>query len=249
MNISVCIGHTDDTYRNMARVASRSIARKTPGVTVNLVACENAGRDRNMGTRFEAYCDETADWVIACDADVLCFDDLTPVIERAETEGRDFVGRISGRYRKAPKSLRMVEYCNLFRQNNLPELALHVPNVLLVRGSLSRQLAESANSWTEHLHTTHTHVLGRPLWSDQVGFTLAVAELRLAPERLAFFQPTEVANWLDARRMNRHLRPRRRPRPRRHHRSQPRDLRRLRQHPKQPHRDRPILPLHGASAG
>jgi len=54
--------------------------------------------------------------------------------------------------------------------------ALHVPNVFFVRGALSRQLAESANRWTEHLHSTHTHVLGRPLWSDQVGFTLAVAE-------------------------------------------------------------------------
>ncbi len=190
----------------MARVAARSIVRKTPGVTVKLVACEDVGHDRNMGTRFEAYIDESADWVVACDADVLCFDDLTPVIERAETEGRDFVGRISGRYRKAPRTLRMVEYCNLFRQNNLPELVLHVPNVFFIRGSLSRQLAESANRWTEHLHTTNTHVLGRPLWSDQVGFTLAVAELRLASERLGFFRPAEVANWLDARRMDPHPR-------------------------------------------
>jgi len=206
MNVSLCIGHTDEVYQNMARVAARSIVRKTPGVNVKLVACEDVGHDRNMGTRFEAYIDETADWVIACDADVLCFDDLTPVIERAETEGRDFVGRISGRYRKAPRTLRMVDYCNLFRQNNLPELALHVPNVFFVRGALSRQLAESANRWTEHLHTTHTHVLGRPLWSDQVGFTLAVAEMRLAPERLGFFRPAEVANWLDARRMETHAR-------------------------------------------
>jgi len=53
----------------------------------------------------------------------------------------------------------MVEYCNLFRQNNLPELALHVPNVFLVRGSLSPQLAESAGRWTEHLHATNTHGL------------------------------------------------------------------------------------------
>ena len=201
MNTTVCMGHTNRTYENMARVAARSIVRHSPGLNIKLVRCDDAGHSRNMGTRFEAYIDESADWVLACDADVLCFDDLTPLIERAEAEGLDFVGRISGRYRKVPRAFRMVEYCSLFRRNGLSELALHVPNVFLIRGSLSGQLAEAATRWTEQLYATKTHVLGRPLWSDQVGFTLALAELRLSPERLGFFRNQDVANWVESRRM------------------------------------------------
>lgn len=70
----------------------------------------------------------------------------------------------------------------------MTELSLHVPNVFLIRGRHSAKLAELATRWTEHLYKTETHVLGRPLWSDQVAFTLALAELRLPP-------PPRILPW------------------------------------------------------
>jgi hypothetical protein len=59
-----------------------------------------------------------------------------------------------------------------------------------------------ATRWTEKLYETENHVLGRPLWSDQVGFTLGLAELRLAPDQFGFFKGAEVADWARARRMS-----------------------------------------------
>ncbi len=50
MSLTVCIGHTNRLYENMASVAARSIARHTPDVNIRLVRCADAGHDRNMGT-------------------------------------------------------------------------------------------------------------------------------------------------------------------------------------------------------
>jgi len=202
VSISVCIGYTNRSYENMARVAGRTIMRHTPGATLRLVRCQDKGYRRNMGTRFDAYVDESADWVLAIDADSLCFGDINPIVRRAEQDGYDFLGRLSGRPRRAPRSFNRQHYCQLFRQAGLAELALHVPNVFLIRGHHSAKLAELATRWTEHLYKTETHLLGRPLWSDQVAFTLALAELRLPPGRLGFFHGTEVADWGRARRMS-----------------------------------------------
>ena len=55
---------------------------------------------------------------------------------------------------------------------------------------------------TEKLYETENHVLGRPLWSDQVGFTLGLAELRLAPDQFGLFKGNEVSDWARARRMS-----------------------------------------------
>jgi len=203
MNISVCIGYTNRSYENMARVAGRTIKRYTPDANIRLVRCQDKGYRKNMGTRFDAYVDESADWVLALDADSLCFGDLTPIINRAETEGFEFLGRHSGRPRRAPRSFNRQGYQQLFEQAGVNAVALHVPNVFLVRGCHSAKLAELATRWTEQLYETKTHVLGRPLWSDQVAFSLALAELRLPPERLGFFRGIEVSDWGRARRMSR----------------------------------------------
>jgi len=55
------------------------------------------------------------------------------------------------------------DYRQLFEQAGVNALALHVPNVFLVRGCHSAKLAELATRWTEQLYETKTHVLGRPL--------------------------------------------------------------------------------------
>ena len=115
MSISVCIGYTNRHYGNMARVAARSIMRHTPDVNVRLVRCNNKGYRRNMGTRFDAYVDESADWVLALDADSLCFGDIRPIVQRAEHEGWDFLGRLSGQPRKAPRMFDRPRYDQLFR--------------------------------------------------------------------------------------------------------------------------------------
>ena len=86
---------------------------------------------------------------------------------------------------------------------SLEFLGLHVPNVFLIRGRHSARLAELATRWTEQLYQTETHVLGRPLSSDQVAFTLALAELRLSPDQLSLFRGNEVTDWGRARRMSR----------------------------------------------
>jgi len=203
MTISVCIGYTNRSYENMARVAGRTIMRHTPSANVRLVRCQDKGYRKNMGTRFDAYVDESADWVLALDADSLCFGDLNPIIRRAETEGLEFIGRHSGRPRRAPRSFNRQGYRQLFEQAGVTKLGLHVPNVFLVRGCHSAKLAELATLWTEQLYETETHVLGRPLWSDQVAFTLAVAELRLSSDHLSLFRGHEVSDWGRARRMSR----------------------------------------------
>jgi len=202
MRLTACIAYTDPGYHNMARVCARTLLRHTPGLRVRLVECEHQGHTRNMGTRFRAYVDRSADWVLALDADSLCFGNAGSLVRRAEDEGLAFVGRLSGRPRRAPRAFDQAAFCRLFRRAGLHELALHVPNVFLVRGSASAELAELAARWTERLYQSETHVLGRALWSDQVGFTLALAELRLAPEQLGFFRPGEVADWGHARRLS-----------------------------------------------
>ena len=151
MNLTVCMGYTDRRYENMARVAARSISRHSPDVTIQLTQVEDAGYRRNMGTRFLAYVDESADWVLACDVDILCFADLMPIARRAESENLDFVGRVSGRYRVAPRRFDLARYAMLFRTHGLAELVMHVPNVFLMRGRDSRQIAERAAHWTDHL--------------------------------------------------------------------------------------------------
>jgi len=203
MNLSVCIGYTNRSYENMARVAARTIMRRTPGANVRLVRCQDKGYRKNMGTRFDAYIDDSADWVLAIDADSLCFGDIGVIVRRAEQDGYDFLGRLSGRPRRAPRSFNRQRYCQLFRETGIAELALHVPNAFLIRGRHSAQLAELATRWTEKLYETENHVLGRPLWSDQVGFTLGLAELRLQPSQLGFFRGAEVSDWARARRMSR----------------------------------------------
>jgi len=162
MNLTVCMGHTGGHYEKMARVASRSIRLNSPHANVRLTCVEDVGYHRNMGTRFSAYSDKSADWVLACDTDVICFDDLMPLAERAEEEGLDFVGRVSGRYRVAPGKFNLAEYAMLFRKHNLPELTMHVPNVFLIRGNLSTQISERATYWTNKLYETDTHVLNKP---------------------------------------------------------------------------------------
>ena len=203
MSISVCIGYTNRSYENMARVAGRTIMRHTPDANVRLVRCQDKGYRKNMGTRFDAYVDESADWVLALDADSLCFGDINPIIRRAETEGLEFLGRHSGRPRRAPRSFNRQGYRELFEQAGVTKLGLHVPNVFLIRGCYSAKLAELATRWTKQLYETETHVLGRPLWSDQVAFTLALAELRLPSDHLGLFRGSEVADWGRARRMSR----------------------------------------------
>jgi len=202
MNLSVCIGYTNRSYENMARVAARTIVRHTPGAKVRLVRCQDKGYRKNMGTRFDAYIDESADWVLGLDADSLCFGDLRPIVRRAESGGFEFLGRLSGRPRRAPRSFDRQRYCQLFRGAGVTELSLHVPNVFLIRGRHSAKLAELATRWTEKLYETENHVLGRSLWSDQVGFTLGLAELRLAPGQFGFFKGNEVSDWTRARRMS-----------------------------------------------
>jgi len=201
MSISVCIGYTNRNYENMACVAARSIKRHAPNVNVHLVRCRNKGYRQNMGTRFDAYVDESADWVLALDADSLCFGDIRPIIERAEHEGWDFLGRLSGRPRKAPRMFDRKRYDQLFRDAGFERMAVHVPNAFLVRGRYSARLADLASRWTERLYDTENHVLGRPLWSDQVGFTLGLAELGLPHADRGHFLGREVANWTRARRM------------------------------------------------
>ncbi len=193
MSVTVCIGYTNRPYENMARIAARTVMRYSPGVNVRLVRCQDKGYRRNMGTRFDAYVDESADWVLALDADSLCFGHIGPIIRRAEQDGQEFLGRLSGRPRRAPRSFDRQRYRRLFQ--DVPQLPVHVPNVFLVRGRYSARLAELATQWTERLYQTETHVLGRPLWSDQVGFTLALAELGVPRGRLGLFRGTEVANW------------------------------------------------------
>ena len=200
MNLTVCMGHTGGHYEKMARVAARSIRHNSPEAKVRITQVEDVGYQQNMGTRFLAYGDESADWVLACDCDVLCFDDLMPLARRAEEEGLDFVGRISGRYHAAPGKFNLAAYAMLFRKHKLPELTMHVPNVSLIRGQLSKPLAEHAAYWTNYLYETGMHVLDQPLWSDQVGFTLALAQM-LSPRRMGFFRREEVSNAVPARKL------------------------------------------------
>lgn len=202
MKISVCIGYTNRVYQNMARVAARSVKQHTPGATIRLVRCQNKGYRQNMGTRFEAYVDESADWVSAMDADSLCFGDIGAIVQRAEHEGWDFLGRLSGRPRKAPRTFDRRRYERLFRDAGHDRIAVHVPNAFLVRGRHSARLAELAARWTERLYEADEHVLGRPLWSDQVGFTLGLASLGLPDADRGLFLGREVANWSRARRMS-----------------------------------------------
>jgi len=200
MKLTICMGYTDTKYLNMARVAARSILRNSPGANVRINRVADVGYLRNMGTRFLAYVDETADWVLACDADVLCFGDLMPLALRSEAEGFDFLGRVSGRYRVAPRKFNLAGYATIFRRHGLPELTMHVPNVFLMRGSLSKQIAQRAAHWTDYLYETDSHVLNKPVWSDQVAFTLALAET-LDPKRMGFFQREEVSDATPARRL------------------------------------------------
>ena len=201
MNLTVCMGHTGGHYEKMARVAARSIRRNSPEANVRLEKVEDVGYQRNMGTRFLAYIDQSAEWVLGCDVDVLCFGDLMPLAQRAEEEGLDFVGRISGRYRTAPRKFNLQEYAKLFRKHRLPELTMHVPNVFLIRGRLSRLLAENAAYWTNRLYETGTHVLDKPVWTDQVAFTLAMAQT-LVPRRMGFFRREEVSDVSPARKLS-----------------------------------------------
>ena len=194
------MAYTDAKYEKMARVAARSIRRNSPEVNVKLTRVEDVGYHRNMGTRFLAYGVESADWVLACDTDVLCFSDLLPIAQRAEEEGLDFVGRVSGRYRVAPGKFNLAKYAMLFRKHKLAELTMHVPNVFLVRGRLSKALAECAAYWTNCLYETGTHVLNKPVWSDQVAFTMALAET-LDPQRMGFFARDEVSDAMPARKL------------------------------------------------
>jgi len=201
MNLTVCMAYTDAKYEKMARVAARSIRRNSPEANVRLKPAEDVGYHRNMGTRFLAYGDDSSDWVLACDTDILCFMDLMPIAQRAEAEGLDFLGRVSGRYRTAPRKFNLAKYAMLFRNYGLPELTMHVPNVFLIRGSLSSQISERAAYWTDHLYETNTHVLNKPVWSDQVAFTLALAET-LNPSRMGFFEREEVSDAGPARKLS-----------------------------------------------
>jgi len=198
MNLSICMGYTDRRYQTMAKVAARSFLRHSPEVTIRLTKVEDAGHARNMGTRFAAYVDPSADWVLACDVDVLCFGNVMEIARRAESEGLDFLGRVSGRYRVAPRRFRLAAYARLFREHGLAEMVMHVPNVFLVRGKYAERLAERAAYWTDYIYANNRHVLNQPIWSDQVGFTMALSEM-FDPRRMEFFHLSEVAdpgrNW------------------------------------------------------
>lgn len=165
MKISVCIGYTNRVYQNMARVAARSVKQHTPGATIRLVRCQNKGYRQNMGTRFEAYVDESADWVSAMDADSLCFGDIGAIVQRAEHEGWDFLGRLSGRPRKAPRTFDRRRYERLFRDAGRNRIAVHVPNAFLVRPDRPRapQLRQMALQAPPHHGLRASPPLSLPL--------------------------------------------------------------------------------------
>jgi|GEM_PF-1751231 len=199
MKITTCIGYTNNDFRRMGNLLAQSIHRHTPDVKIRLVECKDEGRKKNMGTRFAAYVDESADYVFALDADSLCFGSLLPICERMEQDRLTFLGRHSHRPRKAPRKFNQNLYTKMFCDRGLSKLPMFVPNAYVIRGDQSFLLADAAQKFTEELYANNTHVCGNPLWSDQVGFTLAISALNLPNKEIDIFRRTEVRDWAGAR--------------------------------------------------
>jgi hypothetical protein len=192
----------------MGNVLIRSAKDRTQSLRTRLTACQQAGYLHNLGTRFQAYVDDGADWVFACDADVVCLGDLRPVTAWAEGKGLDVVTRTSMRYSQIQASSGIPRgYRDIFRKHGLTELDMQVPNIYLVRGHLSRRLSVLAEGWIKHLHrhgesvrlgrsrTPDRKGFGNSFWNDQLGFTMALSELGPPEKRMGRFTDRQVSEW------------------------------------------------------
>ena len=192
MRLTATIAWTDKNFHVMAKMLARSIHRHNDDVDVRIVRVKDKGRDKNFQTRFAAY-HADSDWVLAVDADTICYAKLLPLVERAEANGHDFVGRISRRYQRKKHPFRQRVYSKVWKAAGLPERKLLVPNIYLVRGELSKRLADRAMYWSQWVEGFGAKVsnISHGL-ADQVGFTLAVQEV--CKSQSTFILRKEVAD-------------------------------------------------------